>query len=81
VGLVAGPLVSDARQATGHDVRRQLAAEILGAADYSLPASRKTREGPNHPDRDAVDDLDRGRALNVGDRMTTLSGSNPRPNP
>lgn len=34
-------------------VSRQLVAELLTAAGYSLQANRKTREGPAHPDRDA----------------------------
>ncbi len=40
-------------QAMGHQVSRQLVAELLTAAGYSLQANRKTREGPSHPDRDA----------------------------
>ena len=37
----------------GHQVSRQLVAELLAGAGYSLQANRKTREGPAHPDRDA----------------------------
>ena len=40
-------------QSMGHQVSRQLVAELLAAAGYSLQANRKTREGPSHPDRDA----------------------------
>jgi hypothetical protein len=40
-------------QRMGHAVSRQLVAELLAAAGYSLQANRKTREGANHPDRDA----------------------------
>jgi Rhodopirellula transposase DDE domain len=40
-------------QRMGHAVSRQLVAELLAAAGYSLQANRKTREGTNHPDRDA----------------------------
>jgi len=36
-----------------HRVSRQLVAELLVAAGYSLQANRKTREGSTHPDRDA----------------------------
>ena len=36
----------------GHSVGRQLVSELLQLAGYSLQANRKTREGPNHPDRD-----------------------------
>jgi hypothetical protein len=36
----------------GHIVSYQLVAELLSTAGYSLQANRKTREGPNHPDRD-----------------------------
>ena len=42
-----------ALQELGHTVSRQLVAELLTAAGYSLQANRKTREGPAHPDRDA----------------------------
>ena len=42
-----------ALQGMGHTVSRQLVAELLAAAGYSLQANRKTREGSNHPDRDA----------------------------
>ena len=42
-----------ALQSMGHSVSRQLVAELLAAAGYSLQANRKTREGANHPDRDA----------------------------
>jgi len=45
--------LAEALQAMGHRVSRQLVAELLAAAGYSLQANRKTREGPNHPDRDA----------------------------
>jgi len=40
-------------QAQGHDVSHNLVAELLNASGYSLQANRKTREGPQHPDRDA----------------------------
>jgi len=40
-------------QTMGHRVSRQLVAELLTAAGYSLQANQKTREGPSHPDRDA----------------------------
>jgi transposase len=40
-------------QRMGHRVSRQLVAELLAAAGYSLQANRKTREGPSHPGRDA----------------------------
>jgi hypothetical protein len=36
----------------GHNVSHQLVAELLSGAGYSLQANRKTREGPDHPDRD-----------------------------
>ena len=45
--------LAEALQAMGHRVSRQLVAELLTAAGYSLQANRKTREGPGHPDRDA----------------------------
>ena len=37
----------------GHEVSHTLVAELLQASGYSLQANRKTREGPQHPDRDA----------------------------
>ena len=40
-------------QGMGHQVSRQLVAELLAGAGYSLQANRKTREGASHPDRDA----------------------------
>src|SRR5438552_8566425 len=40
-------------QRMGHQVSRQLVAELLAAAGYRLQANRKTREGTSHPDRDA----------------------------
>jgi hypothetical protein len=42
-----------ALHAMGHRGSRQLVAELLAAAGYSLQANRKTREGPQHPDRNA----------------------------
>ena len=40
-------------QERGHRVSHQLVAELLQMAGYSLQANRKTREGGDHPDRDA----------------------------
>ena len=40
-------------QAMGHTVSYRLVTTLLHAAGYSLQANRKTREGPQHPDRDA----------------------------
>jgi Rhodopirellula transposase DDE domain len=37
----------------GHAVSHQTVAALLDAAGYSLQANRKTREGKDHPDRDA----------------------------
>ena len=37
----------------GHKIGRTLVGELLHKLDYSLQANRKTREGTNHPDRDA----------------------------
>ena len=36
-----------------HPVRARTVAKLLRAADYSLQANRKTREGSSHPDRNA----------------------------
>jgi hypothetical protein len=40
-------------QAMGHSASRQLVADLLHAAGYSLQANQKAREGAGHPDRDA----------------------------
>ena len=40
-------------QDMGHAVGRTLVGQLLHKLDYSLQANRKTREGSNHPDRDA----------------------------
>ena len=40
-------------RAMGHEVSHQLAADLLHELGYSLQANRKTREGPQHQDRDA----------------------------
>ncbi len=40
-------------QAMGHEVSYHVVRDLLHAAQYSLQANRKTREGPQHPDRDA----------------------------
>ena len=39
-------------QARGHAVGRTTVGQLLKASGYSLPANRKTIEGPQHPDRD-----------------------------
>ncbi len=40
-------------QAMGHTVSYRVVMQLLHAADYSLQANRKRREGEPHPDRDA----------------------------
>ena len=45
--------VADELHALGHAVSHQLVAKLLRTAGYSLQANRKTREGPQHRDRDA----------------------------
>jgi Rhodopirellula transposase DDE domain len=37
----------------GHKIGRTVVGELLHKLDYSLQANRKTRDGSNHPDRDA----------------------------
>ncbi len=37
----------------GHQVSHQTVADLLHALDYSLQGTRKTKEGADHPDRDA----------------------------
>ena len=39
--------------AQGHRLSHEKVAQLLHAAGYSLQANRKTREGTDHPDRDA----------------------------
>jgi Rhodopirellula transposase DDE domain len=45
--------LAGALQAQGHQVSYQKVAEMLHELGYSLQANRKTREGAEHPDRDA----------------------------
>jgi transposase len=45
--------LATALQHMGHQVSRQLVADLLVAVGYTLQANRKTREGTSHPDRDA----------------------------
>jgi Rhodopirellula transposase DDE domain len=40
-------------KAQGHQVSHTLVGELLAGLDYSLQGNRKTREGTDHPDRDA----------------------------
>ena len=37
----------------GHQISHSVVGELLRSLGYSLQANRKTREGVNHPDRDA----------------------------
>lgn len=45
--------LASALQAQGHEVSHNLVAELLHELGYSLQANHKTREGAQHPDRDA----------------------------
>jgi Rhodopirellula transposase DDE domain len=45
--------LSAALRDMGHSVGRTVVGELLSKLGYSLQANRKTREGANHPDRDA----------------------------
>jgi len=45
--------LASALQAMGHDVSHNLVAQLLHETGYSLQANQKTREGAEHPDRDA----------------------------
>jgi hypothetical protein len=45
--------LADELRGQGHTVSYHVVADLLHAAGYSLQANRKTREGPQHPDRDA----------------------------
>ncbi|MDK1039796.1 MAG: ISAzo13 family transposase [Actinomycetota bacterium] len=45
--------LADELRVMGHEASHQLAADLLHELGYSLQANRKTREGPQHADRDA----------------------------
>jgi hypothetical protein len=45
--------LADALTTMGHQVSADTVGRLLKQAGYSLQATRKTREGKNHPDRDA----------------------------
>ena len=45
--------LADELHAQGHSVAPRTVAKLLHESGYSLQATRKTREGRNHPDRDA----------------------------
>ena len=45
--------LADELRGMGHEASHQLAADLLHELGYSLQANRKTREGPQHADRDA----------------------------
>jgi hypothetical protein len=45
--------LTDGLRALGHHISHNTVGSLLRALDYSLQANRKTREGTNHPDRDA----------------------------
>src|SRR4029077_6317573 len=40
-------------QETGYDISHKTVASILHELEYSLQGNKKTKEGKNHPDRDA----------------------------
>jgi hypothetical protein len=46
-------LLADELTRQHHPVRARTVAKLLRAAEYSLQANRKTREGASHPDRNA----------------------------
>jgi Rhodopirellula transposase DDE domain len=48
-----GGIAAVAARAQGHQVSHTLVGELLGSLDYSLQGNRKTKEGGNHPDRNA----------------------------
>jgi hypothetical protein len=45
--------LADALVAIGHKIGRSAVGDLLHQQKFSLQANRKTREGENHPDRDA----------------------------
>jgi len=66
----------------GHTVGRTVVGDLLRKFDYSLQSNRKTREGSNHPDRDAqflyINDRVK-EALAAGARQTARQPSGHRP--
>ena len=49
----SGAKLAEALQELGHDVVDRTVLRLLKAKGYSLQANKKTREGSQHPDRDA----------------------------
>jgi hypothetical protein len=49
----SGAKLAEALRALGHDVVDRTVLRLLKAKGYSLQANKKTREGAQHPDRDA----------------------------
>ena len=47
------PLLWTSKESLGHRVGHNAVASLLRELGYSLQSNRKTREGSNHPDRDA----------------------------
>src|SRR5574337_499819 len=45
--------LAEGLRAMGHEAGRTLVRKLLRQLNYTLQANRKTREGSNHPDRDA----------------------------
>ena len=45
--------LADALCSMGHRIGHNVVADLLRQLQYSLQSNRKTREGTNHPDRDA----------------------------
>ena len=45
--------LADGLREAGHPVSHRVVGELLASMGYSLPANVKTREGTDHPDRDA----------------------------
>ena len=45
--------LAEALRAMGHRIGHNVVADLLRQLNYSLQANRKTREGANHPDRNA----------------------------
>src|SRR5207244_12024838 len=49
----SGARLAEALREMGHDVVDRTVLRLLKAQGYSLQANKKTREGAQHPDRDA----------------------------
>jgi len=62
----------------GHTIGHNLVGDLLRKLGYSLQANRKTREGTNHPDRDAQFRYINDRVKAASTRVSRRFPSTPR---